>query len=154
MPKDTLTTLENADRRTRELGRSMFNLNASGTCTDVLLMAEGFSRHELDTLGPAARQVANELYIRRDDAIAARAEQPLAEKMAKVIIRQVGAEETAVAALQKAGFPGPEIAAHIDEANRLAGRFLVRDHLSHARLVDVAYALGGLIHAGKLAAGA
>lgn len=63
-PLDTLTA---AEKRTRQLAQKMFDLNAHGTCTDILLYQEGFSRHELATFGNAARELANGLFVRRDD---------------------------------------------------------------------------------------
>jgi hypothetical protein len=45
--------------------------------------------------------------------------------MAAVILAGDGAEESAVPLLQRAGFSGREIAAHIDEADRLVTRALL-----------------------------
>jgi hypothetical protein len=63
------------DKRTRDLAAAMLRLNAeaqdTGGCTDALLLAEGFSLHELETLAPAARQLANQGFVRQvaDDPI-------------------------------------------------------------------------------------
>lgn len=148
-----LNTLSAGDRRIRELAHTMFELNARGECTEALLLAEGFSRHELETFGPAAKTLANHRFVRRVD-IDHTVPTPLAERMAAVIVAKVGAEKSAVAALQAAGFTGPEIAEGIDEANRLAGKRLVKDKLASAQLITLAYTLGGMITAAKLPAGA
>lgn len=63
-----LTTLSSADKRIHQLAHSMFELNANGGCTEALLLAEGYSRHELATLGDAARVLANHRFVRADDA--------------------------------------------------------------------------------------
>jgi hypothetical protein len=67
-PTSSLTTLTAADTRIRQLGATMFELNSRGDCTRDLLRAEGFSTHELDTYGDAARAYANTLFVRDDDA--------------------------------------------------------------------------------------
>lgn len=68
MQLDTpLSTLTAADKRIRELGDKMFELNAQGTCTRALLRAEGFSDHEIETFGDAARQHANSRFVRQTE---------------------------------------------------------------------------------------
>lgn len=68
MPQATsLTTLDAADVRIRQLGNTMFEMLAErGECTRELLRAEGFSSHELDTYGDAARTYANGRYVRQE----------------------------------------------------------------------------------------
>jgi hypothetical protein len=56
-----------ADQRVRELAHSIFELNAGGGCTEALLLAEGYSRHELEIFGPAARQLVDRRVIRKVD---------------------------------------------------------------------------------------
>lgn len=65
----SLNTLSAADKRTRALARTMFELNAAGTCTEALLLAEGFSQHELATYGNAARAIANQRFVKQVDSI-------------------------------------------------------------------------------------
>ena len=65
--------LQTVDRRTRELAEAMNRLNAenamTGGCTDVLLRLEGFSDHELRTIGPVAQLLANNRFVRQDAVI-------------------------------------------------------------------------------------
>jgi hypothetical protein len=147
-----LTTLTAAEQRTRQLAQTMHEVLVNhGECTRPLLLAEGFSRHELDQFGDAARALANHRFVRQVDEKAVEKPQSLAERMAAVIVAKVGHEESAVRALQRAGFTGTEIADHIDAANRLAGRDLVRHHMNNAQLVNLAYALGGMFRVGAAA---
>jgi|EndMetStandDraft_7_1072992.scaffolds.fasta_scaffold98992_2 hypothetical protein len=61
-----LTTLNAADTRIRQLGDAMYEMLADrGECTRALLRAEGFSTHELDTYGDAARTYANARFVRQ-----------------------------------------------------------------------------------------
>ncbi|MFA5897911.1 MAG: hypothetical protein WC829_02240 [Hyphomicrobium sp.] len=62
---DSSRTLVTADARTRELAASMLRLNAEGSCTETLLLREGFSRHELIHLCVAATQIANQGFVRQ-----------------------------------------------------------------------------------------
>lgn len=65
----SLATLTAADRRIQALGRTMLELEQSaGAATTPLLLAEGYSRHELDSLGEAARQWADQLKAERRGA--------------------------------------------------------------------------------------
>ena len=66
---ESLATLSAADKRTRALAGTMFELNAGGTCTEALLLAEGFSQHELATYGNAARALANHRFVKKLDAV-------------------------------------------------------------------------------------
>lgn len=54
------------DKRIRQLADCMFELHADGAVvTDTLLIGEGFSAFELATLGPAAKSLANDRFVRR-----------------------------------------------------------------------------------------
>lgn len=116
-----LNTLTEADRRTRELARAMFNLNAEGACTDILLFQEGFSLHEQRTFGDAARQIANGFFVRRDD-LDAIVKAPLksdAELLAIALDRCGGlvGEGDIIATLRRSGF-------EVDTIDRLWERLL------------------------------
>lgn len=63
------TVLEGHDKRLHELADTMHRLLVEGgECTRGLLLSEGFSNHELDRMGTAARQLANRRFVRQDDA--------------------------------------------------------------------------------------
>ena len=67
---DTARIVVTADRRTRELADTMLRLNAEHPegCTETTLLLEGFSLHEQGELGPTARRLANQGFVRQDDA--------------------------------------------------------------------------------------
>jgi len=119
-----LKTLDAADRRIRALGHTMFNLLAErGECTDQLLIAEGYSRHELEQLGHAARDYANGLFIRRDD-IEAIARVPLKtdDELLTIALDRCGGlvgEAQIVAALRQSDFT-------IESIDRLWDRLMPR----------------------------
>ncbi len=61
MQTSSLSTLTAAERRIQQLGQTMLALEASQGCAQRdMLRAEGFSTHELDTYGDAARAFADE----------------------------------------------------------------------------------------------
>lgn len=63
-----LTTLTAADQRIRQLGDTMYELYANGAdVTRSLLRQEGFSNHEIDTFGEAAKTHADARRVRRID---------------------------------------------------------------------------------------
>ena len=97
-----LTTLTAADKRIRELGDKMFELNAQGTCTRALLRAEGFSDHEIDTFGDAARQHANKRFVRKNDDRGqgfTRTDEEIVEAAVAASLQVVTAEQLQTAAL-------------------------------------------------------
>lgn len=61
-------TLVAADARTRDLAQAMVRLNAEGECTEAALLREGFSKFELEHLAPAARGIADGIFVRHDEA--------------------------------------------------------------------------------------
>lgn len=145
--------VESADLRTRELAEAMLRLNADHPdgCTEATLLIDGFSIHEQAQLGPVARQLANRVFVREvgDEASGPSPKADLAERMAAVMVREVGRSDSAVAALQQAGFSGREIAAHIDAASAIADRHLLRKAPPNTHLVNLAYAIGAMVVAGQ-----
>ena len=65
---DASRTLVAADARTRDLAQAMVRLNAEGECTEAALLREGFSKFELEHLAPAARGIADGIFVRHDEA--------------------------------------------------------------------------------------
>ena len=63
---DASRIVVDADRRTRQLADAMLRLNAEDPdgCTEITLDREGFSPYEQQTLGPAARKLADGLFVR------------------------------------------------------------------------------------------
>lgn len=63
-----------ADRLTRELAEAMIRLHTEHPegCTEITLDREGFSAYEQQTLGPAARKLANGIFVKRIDETFAR----------------------------------------------------------------------------------
>ena len=149
---DAARIVETADKRTRELAEAMIRLNVEHPdgATQATLLIEGFSPHEQQHLGPVARQLANRKFVRQlgDDATGTEVQPTLPERMAAVMVREVGRHDSAIAALQKAGFSGREIAAHIDAASAIADRLLLRKAPPNAHLVNLAYAIGAMVTAG------
>lgn len=150
---DVSRIVETADRRTRELADAMLRLNAEHPdgCTEATLLIDGFSVHEQAQLGPVARQLANRVFVREvgDEASGPTPKSDIVERMATIMVRQVGRSESAVAALQQAGFSGREIAAHIDAASAIADRHLLRKAPPNTHLVNLAYAIGAMVVAGQ-----
>lgn len=74
LPGAASSILVDADRRTRQMADAMVRLNAEHPdgCTEVTLDREGFSPHEQKTLGPAARRLANGLFVKHVDETFAR----------------------------------------------------------------------------------
>lgn len=150
---DVSRIVETADRRTRDMAEAMLRLKAEHPegCTETTLLIEGFSVHEQAQLGPVARQLADRVFVREvgneDTGPAPRAD--IAERMATIMVRQVGRSESAVAALQQAGFSGREIAAYIDAASAIADRHLLRKAPPNTHLVNLAYAIGAMVVAGQ-----
>ena len=63
-----LQTLNDAGTRTEQLAHAMFELYAEhGEATETLLLREGYSRYELQTMGEAARAIAEKRRIRSEE---------------------------------------------------------------------------------------
>lgn len=144
-------TIQHADGRTRALAEAMVKLNAEGGCTEEALLREGFSPAELRHHSAAATALANGLFVRSDRT--AEEVEPLPVRMARDIVAGVGRDSSAVVTLQRRGYTGAEIAAHLDAAHRIADRQLAtRLKLPpNARLTELAYAVGRMVAAHQAA---
>lgn len=114
MAQASLKVATAADQRIRALGNTMFELNAAGGCTRQLLLAEGFSEHELETYGEAVRQLANRRFVRRLEED--RPDWTEEDVVAVAIDRCGGLLGTAsiTSALRQAHIPNAVIARHWD----------------------------------------
>lgn len=118
-----LSTLTAADKRIRELGDKMFELNAQGSCTRALLRAEGFSDHEMETYGDAARRHANDRFVRQNDARGqgfTRTDEEIVEQAVEATLGVITAEQLQTAALA-AGLTASEIRRNWQRVTRKLG---------------------------------
>lgn len=102
-------SLEAADRRCRALADAMYRLSIEGEVTDVLLMQEGFSRHEIELYRISAGRLVDQRRTRSVEA-----EPPLTddELLARALDRTGGLIDTGlvVAKLRGALFTPDQIA--------------------------------------------
>jgi hypothetical protein len=110
--------------------------------------ASQISAHWSEAVRVANRTIVRDVYADMpDETIAIEAAPTVVERMVKVILERVGRDQNVVAALQKAGFTGPQIAAHLDEAKTIVNRQLRLKVPPAAGFVDLAYAIGRMAHA-------
>ena len=116
------------------------------------LSAAGFSPSQIGALFPEAAEIANRSTFRCDDFIPDEVvdpylERPLAERMADTIIKGMKDARSPIAALQRAGFTGVEIALCLDEASRIVDLRLRRVAPPNRSLVSLTFALSGMVKA-------
>jgi len=108
-----LKIVTNADARIQQLANTMFELNVAGGCTEGLLLAEGFSRFELETIGEPARQIANKRFVRQIVEVDAGPTYTRADRLAharRALRKFVPSLEASIAAeLQRCHFTKAEI---------------------------------------------
>ena len=117
------------------------------------LKAAGFSPSQIGALFPEAAEIANRSTFRCDDFIPTDEvadpylERPIAERMAETIIKGMKDSRSPIAALQRAGFTGTEIALCLDEASRIVDLRLRRVAPPNRSLVSLTFALSGMVKA-------
>ena len=69
----------------------------------------------------------------------------LPQQMAKILVEDAGSEEGVVAILQRAGFTGPELLLHLDQATRLADEAIGKRLSASPEVIRLNRALAGMV---------